>query len=189
MVRRLALGVLLAILLLVPALAVEVDHTNIKTSVEPGEVARFTLMVKNDQSFDDTFYLSLDDIRFSPTTDPITFFTSGIKVKQGQEVKTELLVVPHPSLRIGEYNVRADLTSKQTGKVYSTVLTLYVAPSADRYLAPNVSVYMDAPSSIDPREPFTIHVAAANNNKLDLGETKVDVKSGLFQDSQVQIHT
>lgn len=163
---------------------IELEHTTVKGSVEPGEVAQYTLKISNRKEIAETFYLSLGDIRFSPTLIPITHFTSGIRVPAKSIVETDLFLVPHQGLRIGEYSVRVDLRSQSTGEVLSDILTIYVAPAPEAYIAPNVSVRLGVPENIDPREEFTVTVSASNNNKLNLGEVLVDVKSGLFHREQ-----
>ena len=160
---------------------VQVSHNNIKAEVLPGEVGQYEISIKNGQDIDDTFYISVDDMRFALTLLPITDFTGGMKAKAGETVKSMIYLVPSDKLRIGEYNIRVVALSKKTNAVYSDILSIYVAPKpVEKVVIPDVTTTVSINPKIDPRIPLDIEVSVQNNNALDLGNVLVEAKSGLF---------
>ncbi len=157
----------------------------INAEVYAGKAAEFNLVITNDQEFTDTFILGFEDIRFSPITDPATYYFNGIEVRPNGEATTKLLVRPRiDKVSAGKNSLEIQVRSKETGEVETDIININVKPREFTpemiIYGPNMSSSLNMPSKVDPRTPFSIKVDISNNNPFDFRQIIIKLESKLI---------
>ena len=141
--------------------------------------AAFELTIENHDNYAETFRISMPDIEWSVTSDPLYHYFSGFDVPSFGSQKVKLFLKPTVAFPPGLRNVRITVESVK-GKEEQTISTFVNIRSSyqllQEYLAA-VSRIVEIPALVDPRGEFEIKVNLINRNPKNISSLKVRLSS------------
>ena len=149
--------------------------------------AAFELTLENHNNYAETFRISIPDIEWSVTSDPLYHYFSGVDVPPFSSQEVKLFLKPTVAFPPGLRNVRITVDSVR-GKESQIISTFVNIRSSYQllleYLAA-VSRLVEIPPLIDPRNEFEIKVNLINRNPKNISNLKIalsSVSTGLIKE-------
>lgn len=158
-----------------------VKITPILDTISTDESAKFELVVNN-LGEEGRFTLLSRDPKWSLITDPLTHFTSGIKIGNHSEETTIVMLTPN-GLDVGSYRAALDITSANTKETKTVLLDINIG----EYIAGNpvVKITLDiSPQAFMPETKVSIKIGMENKNALNLQNLTLIIKSSLINEQR-----
>jgi hypothetical protein len=180
-------GVLLFITVLLVSLSVsaadfEVEFEAVDNTITLGELAKFTLTIRNNMDVKETFKVkTLDypvwEIKTDPILNPIQF-----SIEPGKKREIELLVNPLHITTFGVYDINVITESINKKEKITTPLRVnLVSPQAGIYVE-TVLATIIIDEKIDPVKDIPIKITIDNQNIIEYPELLVKIESNLIKE-------
>jgi hypothetical protein len=166
------------------AYATELSISTVNDQISPYDSAKFMLKVSNNLTKSDTFFISANDMWWAVSTEPLKDYTMGIDVPARGTASTTLLLKPREYIGFGVQNIEIVLTSKITNEIISDVVSVNVREDLINYPT-NIEVEIVMPDKLDPRKISPIKVQITNNNRKNIEDLTVRLKSAFFEKTAV----
>jgi len=178
--------VLLCSIISIAADDVEITYKAINNSVKPGEWAKFDITIRNNKIADDSFLVKIPEegIEWSSLAQPPTMLGNYFPIL-GNHIKTFRLLLKDKDLpRISKFpkTVTLQVYSERDKANYITMLPVYLV-SGEAYVETktDLSVGLNIPKFIDPRNSYSLKLMINNNNAKQYENLKVKIESSLFE--------
>lgn len=177
MSKRLTTFILVTLVLISGAAALEAQFTPINNVIGVDEQATFNLTVTNTASEEQTYRLSLGvDDSSAWILSPNSFTVSPNETRS-----TTVTVAPRSRTSTGSYFTRISLNSDGERRTLAAPISL--GTKQNRGFVPNVGLTVTNEERIDPRDPLRLSFELDNRNQRDLDNLTVTANSDLFQES------
>lgn len=177
--RRVFLTLFLLVYLASTALALDfsADVKPSSQAIRINETARFTLTITNEGVSSEAFEIYSPDVQWDVATDPST--NRILEVPGGKSSTTALTVRPlyvNPGLYVVGLVVKRSGTSELVAKS----LEIGITKDVPGEYAPSIRTALDFSDDLDPRSNASLRIELENQNRRDLGEIQIKVRSNLI---------
>ena len=141
--------------------------------------ASFELTISNPNNYDESYRISIPDIEWSITSDPLSDYFSGVDVPAFKSRTVRLFLKPTVAFSPGFRNViiTVDSVKGKDSQTFSTFVDIRSSYKLlQEYLAA-VSRIVEIPSQIDPRNEFEVKVNLINRNPKNISNLRVALSS------------
>jgi hypothetical protein len=150
-------------------------------ATEDGATAKFDVAIKNNQNTTDNYQISFsDDVKWSIEVRPDTHLIR-FPVGPQQSSTTRIIVSPTTSkLQFGQYKVPVTITSMNHNSQKTENMLVFIKdPSSliEKSYLPSITMYVDAPAKLDPREDGQLVIDIENRNPLNISDFTIVVDS------------
>lgn len=142
-----------------------VKVTPLTSAISIDDVAKYTITIINNNTFDDTYTFFMKDSDWTVGTEPTTDYWNGLSVPREGTEQTTLRLSTNQNFPVGmRPGIQLIMKSKKTGEEVSAVLNVEILPRTKFPLDITTKIASSAPYYIDPREKVSIKVNIKNNN-------------------------
>jgi len=165
-----------------------VKYEPLKDKITWGDEAQFKITITNNEDFDDSFRVYYPDILWSFHAVPRENNIVEVKANSTRDIVVALR--PLYIEQLGQYVIPLNIRSLKTDRFIQikVVVDLQSPEDLKSYFLPNVKVYIDMPTKINPSEELVIKMNLKNRNPLNLSNLKVVLKSPIInQESEIEL--
>lgn len=182
--RRLVASLLLTILFLTCAFGVvgldfSADIEPAGQTIKLNETARFNLTINNPSTEVEQYEIYSPDVQWDVSTDP----TSDRIIKVRPEAKVTTTIVVRPLyVNPGLYIVGLAIKRSGSSDLLRKNLEVGIVRDIPGEYAPSIRTQLDFTNDLDPRTNATLKVDIENQNRRDIGDITIKIRSNLIND-------
>ena len=154
----------------------------VNDQISPYDSATYRITIFNEKNVSDKYVIVARDVGWSIQTEPLTDYTTGIKIPQYSNYTVILLAKPREErpFVFSRKSFQVDFTSEVTGRAQTAVLSADVRQ--DLIKSPfDIEANLFMPDVFSPLQANSVKIVLKNRNLLNITNLAIDLKSNFFE--------